>query len=369
MNNNKLLITGSDGFIAKNLIFHLKKNIECDLVFFTRKNNIEDLKLLVKDVSCIVHLAGENRPSNIDDFNIVNLELTRSLIDAVQTTGRNIPIIFSSSIHAQSDSHYGASKLAGEALLQSFSLKTGNSVSVLRLPGVFGKWSRPNYNSVVSTFCYNISRGLPLVINDPDKILSLVYIDQVINDIIKLISMKMSGFRVIYTENTHSVSVGDLAKIISRMHKDRYHNFVSEVGFGLQRELYATYISNLPLQQFDYQLISKNDARGSFVEIIKTNLCGQISYFTMKVGVSRGNHYHHTKVEKFLVVVGEIKFRMINIVTDEEYVIYSSSVEPKIIESIPGWNHSIENIGDIDAVVILWSSEIFSEINPDTYIL
>jgi len=369
MKNNKFLITGSEGFIAKNLIFHLKEKIQCDLVFFARKNNEEDLNLLVKDVSCIVHLAGENRPKNIDDFYIVNSELTRSLIEAVEKTGRNIPIIFSSSIHALGDSHYGISKLAAENLLQSYSLKTGNSVSVLRLPGVFGKWSKPNYNSVVSTFCHKISRGLPFAIDNPEKILSLVYIDHVVNDIIKLLSMQISGFNVIYSENTYSISVGDLAKKILQINEDRKKNCVTDVGLGFQRELYATYISNLPLDKFCYHLRSKNDDRGNFVEMLKTNSCGQISFFTMKVGAMRGNHYHHTKVEKFLVVVGEIKFKMINIVTSEEFIIYSSSVEPKIIESIPGWNHSIKNIGDIDAVVMLWSSESFSEINPDTYIL
>jgi UDP-2-acetamido-2,6-beta-L-arabino-hexul-4-ose reductase len=243
---------------------------------------------------------------------------------------------------------------------------TGNPAVILTLPGVFGKWSKPYYNSVVATFCYNITRNIPIEIYNADSPIKLVYIDDVIDLIIKSISERVNGLVRSSVENEYCLTVGDLAKIINQMHLDRGKLFVGDIGVGFQRALYSTYISFLPKHNFKYCLPEYTDNRGSFVEMLKTRKNGQFSFLIAKPGITRGNHYHHTKTEKFLVVKGVAHFKFKSIISNEIIEFITRGDKPEVVDTIPGYSHSIENIGDDELVVVIWASELYDQNNPDT---
>lgn len=362
----RVLITGANGFIAKNLIIRLKESNTFAVATFTRADDNERLLTLVNDADIVFHLAGENRPKSIEAFEINNVQLTQSLCDAVKLTGRRIPIIFTSSTQSELDNPYGVSKKTSEEVLRQFSQSFLNPVSILRLPGVFGKWCRPNYNSVVATFCSNIAGGKPVVVHDSERVISLVYIDDVVDTLIKVISFKSPAVQYVAVSPVYEISLGQLAKQI-QLFKDSRNTLITEnVGSGLIRCLYSTYLSYLSPAQFTYELPVHSDSRGIFVEMLKTVDSGQFSFFTALPGVTRGGHYHHTKTEKFLVAQGEAVFNFRHLVTNEIIEIYSSGSKPKIIESIPGWAHDITNIGVENLIVFLWANEIFDRGSPDT---
>ncbi|MBU3624562.1 NAD-dependent epimerase/dehydratase family protein [Polynucleobacter sp. AP-Latsch-80-C2] len=362
----RALITGANGFIAKNLIIRLKECNSFEIATFTRADDSQRLISLVKDADIIFHLAGENRPKSIESFEVNNVQLTQSLCDAVKLTGRKIPIIFTSSTQSGLDNPYGISKKTSEEILRHFSLRFLNPVSIFRLPGVFGKWCRPNYNSVVATFCNNIAGGIPVAVHDSERIISLVYVDDVVDSLIKVVGFESPTVQYVAVSPEYEISLGELAKQIQSFKDSRTTLVTESVGTGLIRCLYSTYLSYLSPAQFAYELPTHSDPRGMFVEMLKTADSGQFSFFTALPGVTRGGHYHHTKTEKFLVAQGEAVFKFRHLVTDEIIEIHSSGSKPEIVESIPGWAHDITNIGAENLIVLLWANEIFDRGLPDT---
>jgi UDP-2-acetamido-2,6-beta-L-arabino-hexul-4-ose reductase len=362
----KVLITGSEGFIGKNLTVRLKEHSYYEIFTYTRGSSDEHLTDTLLKVDVVVHLAGENRPDSPELFNIVNAGLTDKISKILTNNSVKIPIIFASSSHATSDNAYGHSKLAAEKILQVLSQENGNPILIYRLPGVFGKWCRPDYNSVVATFCHNVVNGLPLQISDENTNLRLVYIDDVIASIQGEIENNQLGVNFNTVKPEYEITLGDLSKQINAFKNCRTSLVIESVGVGLVRALYATYVSHLPCKNFSYQIPSYNDERGIFVEMLKTPNSGQFSYFTAHPGITRGGHYHHTKTEKFLVIKGYARFNFRQIVTNERYTITTSGVTPEIVETVPGWVHDVTNIGDEEMIVMLWANENFDRQKPDT---
>ena len=360
-----VLVTGSNGFIGKNLIVRLNE-LSIQVATYTRENSIQDLKDLIRDADCIVHLAGENRPKDEKNFDVVNAGLTASICDVVCSSGKNTPIILASSTQAEFDNAYGKSKLDAETALKALEDGTGCPVYLYRLPGVFGKWCKPNYNSVVATFCYNISQDLPIQVNNPDFELTLVYIDDVIQEFVQIIQEASNNKKELSVQPEYKIKLGDLANKINVLKESRNSLITEKVGTGFIRKLYSTYLSYLSPEQFAYLIPSYGDERGMFAEMLKTKDSGQFSFFTAGPGVTRGGHYHHSKTEKFLVIKGEAKFGFRHIASDEIYEIITTSKVLKIVETVPGWSHNITNIGKEDMIVILWANEIFDPDNPDT---
>lgn len=340
------------------------------LEHFVRGDEVNKLYSLVAQVDVVVHLAGENRPTNEFLFHKVNAGLTAVLCDAIRQekdrTGRKVHLVFASSTQANDDNAYGLSKRAAEKLVENLADDVGNSVSVFRLPGVFGKWCKPNYNSVVATFCHNISRGLPIKINDPTVSLRLVYIDDVVSALVMAIQDLNCGTKRFEVQPEYLIKIRELLDQIEVFKNGRSSLMVERVGDGFSRALYATYLSYIPHDNFSYEIPQYEDSRGIFVEMLKTPDCGQFSYFTAHPGVTRGGHYHHTKTEKFLVLKGKALFCFKNLVTNDVVELCCSGDESKVVDTIPGWVHSITNIGQDEMVVMLWSSEKFDRNRPDT---
>jgi UDP-2-acetamido-2,6-beta-L-arabino-hexul-4-ose reductase len=366
----RILVTGAKGFIGKNLITHLNDLSGFTIMTFNRGDEVANLPELIAEVDVVVHLAGENRPADEDAFQEVNTGLTVQICEAIKSeikvTGRYVPLILTSSAQAELDNPYGRSKLAAEQSAQSLANKTCNPVAIYRLPGVFGKWCKPNYNSVVATFCYNKARDLTVNINDDSARVRLVYIDDVVRNIIEQLSSIWLGVVHPVIQPEHNVTIGELSQQIDAF-KNCRSNLVSErVGTGFIRALYATYVSYLPVDKFAYSLPAHTDERGVFVEMLKTLDSGQFSFFTAHPGVTRGGHYHHTKTEKFLVIKGNARFGFRHILTNEMHHIETNGDQPQIVETVPGWTHDITNIGKEEMVVMLWANEIFDRATPDT---
>jgi UDP-2-acetamido-2,6-beta-L-arabino-hexul-4-ose reductase len=362
----RVLITGSKGFIGKNLVLRLQELKIYKIIEFTRNESIDLLPALVSGVDVVIHLAGENRPKDEQDFIRVNTNLTRSICDAIQASGRLIPLLLASSTQAEQDHPYGRSKLTAEELVEELVLKTESPAIIYRLPGVFGKWCRPNYNSVVATFCHNIANDLPVQITDASARIHLNYVEDVVNEFIAALRCIQQGIRRGEVLPRYSITLGELADQISAFRNCRASLVSERVGVGLTRALYTTYMSYLPTEKFAYDLPRYDDERGVFVEMLKTKDSGQVSYFTTHPGITRGGHYHHTKTEKFLVIKGNARFRFRHLVTNEMYEIWTAGDSPKIVDTIPGWAHDITNVGDKEMVVILWANEVFDRELPDT---
>jgi UDP-2-acetamido-2,6-beta-L-arabino-hexul-4-ose reductase len=370
LSKGRILVTGANGFIGKNLVVRLSELKNFKVSTFVRGDDIAHLPRLVAQSDAILHLAGENRPADAAAFSQVNAELTASLCSAIQNefaiTGRHVPLVLTSSTQAELDNPYGRSKLAAEAALRELTKVTGNPCVVFRLPGVFGKWCKPNYNSVVATFCHNISRGLSIQINDPNASINLVYVDDVINALINELETTSPGYTHVMVKPEYAITLGVLAEQI-RAFSDCRNTLMSErVGAGLVRALYSTYVSYLPEDKFSYEIKQHVDPRGVFVEMLKTHDSGQFSYFTAHPGITRGGHYHHTKTEKFLVIKGEALFRFRHLLTDELVELRSCGTIPQVVDTIPGWSHDITNVGPCDLVVMLWANENFDQQKPDT---
>ena len=362
----KVLVTGSNGFIGKNLMVRLGELESYEAIAFNRTHSLEFLNACVGQCDAIVHLAGINRPNDIQEFAKGNLDLTAQLCEIIAITGRKIPLIFSSSAQATFANPYGESKRMAEEVCEKFSSASGNPVSVLRLPGVFGKWCKPNYNSVVATFCHNIANHLPIQVNDQSALVRLVYVDDVVSAIIRILGNMPPGFTHGEVGPVYEIALGGLATQIESFNNCRSSLVSEQVGTGFIRALYATYVSYLPASEFAYDLPKHGDERGIFVEMLKTKDSGQFSFFTTHPGVTRGGHYHHTKTEKFLVIKGEARFGFRNILSNERYELFTSGERPRVVETVPGWTHDITNIGKDEMVVMLWANEIFDRQNPDT---
>lgn len=361
-----VLITGSNGFIGKNLCLHLSERKDVRIACFTREDSVTKLMTMLHDADFIFHLAGINRPKDTAEFAEGNTGLTRQLCDCIRANGRSIPVLYTSSIQAEAANLYGASKLAAEEELLALERDTQSPVYLYRLVNVFGKWSKPNYNSAVATFCYNTVNDLPIQINDPTALVRLVYIDDVINDFMLLLSSRPMGVVRPEVSPCHTITVGSLANQI-RAFKVSQESLVTEaVGAGLTRALYATYLSFLRPDQFAYTLPVHADARGQFVEMLKTRDSGQFSFFTAHSGITRGGHYHHTKNEKFLVIHGRACFRFRHTMTNETHEYFTDGAKPEVVQTVPGWSHDITNVGEGEMIVMLWANEIFDREQPDT---
>lgn len=362
----KVLITGADGFIGKNLRVVLGEREGFEVLAITRASSEANLAAAVANADAVIHLAGINRPQDPAEFATGNADFTQRLCNLLAASGRAIPVAFASSIQAERDNPYGSSKRQAEAHLTEYGRSTGAPVTLYRFANVFGKWSRPNYNSAVATFCHNIARELPIRIDDPSAPVRLVYIDDVVAELLRFPEKPGEGVRFSEAGPVYATTVGELARQIEAFRAMRDTLVSERVGTGLVRALYATYVSFLPPHAFSYGIPKHGDARGVFVEMLKTPDCGQFSFFTAHPGITRGGHYHHTKTEKFLVIKGQARYRFRHLITDETYEVTSSGDEPLIVETIPGWAHDITNIGEDELVVMLWANEIFDRHRPDT---
>jgi UDP-2-acetamido-2,6-beta-L-arabino-hexul-4-ose reductase len=367
---SRVLVTGANGFIGKNLVVRLSELPSVSVATFVRGDDIDQLPALLAQADAVVHLAGENRPIDESAFEQGNSVLTIALCDAIneiiRSTGRRVPLVLASSTQAECENPYGRSKRAAEAAVHAMANKTGNPCVIFRLPGVFGKWCKPNYNSVVATFCHNTARDVPILINNPATSLRLVYVDDVVEAFLVALGTPVQGCVRAEVETEYTVTLGELAAQLRAFRDSRSTLMTGRVGVGFVRALYATYVSYLPNENFSYELPQYADSRGVFVEMLKTLDSGQFSYFTAHPGVTRGGHYHHTKTEKFLVIKGEALFRFRNMLTNELVEVTSCGKAPRVVDTIPGWTHDITNVGNDELIVMLWANENFDREKPDT---
>jgi UDP-2-acetamido-2,6-beta-L-arabino-hexul-4-ose reductase len=366
----KILVTGANGFIGKNLIAELRNRKYEDILEFDINTDIALLDEYTRECEFVFHLAGINRPTDEREFMEGNYGFTTVLLEKLKENGNSSPILITSSIQAELNNSYGKSKKAGEDILFLYEKETGSKALVYRLPNVFGKWCRPNYNSAVATFCNNVANGLEIKVNDPTVVMNLVYIDDVVAEFINALKgneNKLNKYCSIST--VHTVTLGKVAELIESFKDNRKSLTVPNIGNEFEKKLYSTYLSYLPKDQFSYPLKMNIDERGSFTEFIRTPDRGQVSVNISKPGITKGNHWHHTKNEKFLVVTGEgvIRFRKID---SDEVIEYHVKGEKLEVLDIPtGYTHNIENLGDMDMVTIMWVNECFNPEKPDTYYL
>lgn len=370
LSSARILVTGANGFIGKNVTVRLRECSDISITTFVRGDDPGLLPQLVAGADAILHLAGENRPADEAAFAQVNTDLTSALCRTIereyQASERHVPLVLASSTQAERDNPYGRSKLGAEAAVRALAEATGNPCSIFRLPGVFGKWCRPNYNSVVATFCHNLARDLPIQISDPSISVRLVYVDDVVAALLAAVAAPIPGCSHPRVEPEYTVTLGELANQIRAFGDCRTSLMSERVGTGFLRALYATYVSYLPEEKFSYEVAQHADPRGVFVEMLKTPDSGQFSYFTARPGITRGGHYHHTKTEKFLVLKGEALFRFRHVLTHELVELRTDGTTPRVVDTIPGWAHDITNVGKDEMVVMLWANENFDRAKPDT---
>ena len=376
----KILVTGAKGFIGQNLIARLEnlkdepnkpESLHIEEIFaYDVDSNPTDLLAMTSKCDFVFHLAGVNRPEQPEDFMKGNFGFTSELLNALDSQGNHCPVMISSSIQAAQQNDYGKSKRAGEDLMFEYGKKTGAKVMVYRFANVFGKWSRPNYNSAVATFCYNIARGLPITVNDPDVKLSLVYIDDLVEEMVFALlgqENRVESFCTVPTE--HTVRLGTIAELLYSFAKTREDLSIPDQTDAFTRKLYATYLSFLPAGGLSYSLNMNIDGRGSFTELMRTPDRGQVSINVTKPGITKGNHWHHTKNEKFIVVSGAGVIKLRHLLTNEvaEYEVTGERLD--VVEIPPGYTHQITNTGTSDLVTVMWVNEPYEPGKPDTYFL
>jgi len=391
-----ILVTGSNGFIGKNLIAWLGRLPEVRVLGFDQENTPQQLAEALAEADLVYHLAGVNRPQSEDEFQTGNVDLTAQVCDRLLALGKATPIVLSSSIQAEMDNPYGVSKRQAEEVITRYSEASGAHCVIFRLRNVFGKWCRPNYNSVVATFCHNIAHDLPITISDPARELELVHVDDVVEAFLSEIRNQESEVRGQRTEGeeqpaavgrqpsavgyrevvpSYKVTLGRLAELIRSFRASRQTLRVPDFSDAFTRKLYGTFLSYLESADFAYELTKRTDPRGSLAEFVKAEPFGQIFVSRTKPGITRGNHYHHTKTEKFLVVEGEavIRFRSIRDQRLEgrdqkaEVIEYRvSGNDFRVVDIPPGYTHSIENVGEEELVTLFWASEVFDPGRPDT---
>ncbi len=366
----KILITGSEGFIGKNLIVRLKQYEKFELYTYDINDTEESLINALKDVDLIYHLAGVNRPEKVEEFYQGNSNLTEFIAGQLIANNKNTPVILSSTIQAQSDNDYGKSKKLAENVLLDY-IRQGGQAYIYRLSNVFGKWCRPNYNSVVATFCYNIANDLPIKINDPQAVVTLNYIDDIVDEFLLYTEDPISKLKLnqnpLTIEKSYSTTLADLAESLEAFKTVRNTRILPDLNDDYLKKLYSTYLSYVPFKERECKADLKTDERGNLFELIKSPHSGQIFVSKTKPGITRGNHYHHTKVEKFCVISGEasVKLRKIDGSDVEEYIV--SGDKPSIIDIPPGYTHNITNTGSSELITLFWANEMFDQVQPDTY--
>ena len=369
--NTPILITGAGGFIGKNLVATLKTAGYTDLMLFERDDTPETLAEYAARAGFVFHLAGINRPKDPSEFYTGNAGLTETLLSLLDKAGNKAPVLVTSSTQAALDNDYGKSKAQAEQAIFAHGKATGAPVYVFRLPGVFGKWCRPNYNSVVATFCHNSANGLPLSVRDPEYRLPLVYIDDVVASFVAALDgncTREGDYCVVPV--VHETTLGHLAQTIEGFAKNRETLDVPDQTPGsLEQKLYSTWLSYLPADRFSYPLNMHCDNRGSFTEFLHTPAHGQVSINISKPGIVKGNHWHHSKNEKFLVVkgTGVIRFRALDSTEVIEYHVSGDKLE--VVDIPTGYTHNIENVGQDDMVTVMWANEVFDPDHPDTFFL
>ena len=365
-----ILVTGANGFIGQNLIAELSSQGIYQIFEYTRDSDPSLLEKYAKESDFVFHLAGVNRPQNENEFMEGNYEFTSRLLELLKKSGNKSPIVTISSTQAEFANPYGKSKKAMEDLMFDYQKKTGVQVYIYRLSNIFGKWSRPNYNSVVATYCYNIARDMEIQIHDPNVRLTLCYIDDVIDEFMRATKGNPTVLRnYCVVPIAHTILLGELAELISSFKNSRSNLAIVNMDDPLTKKLYSTYLSFLPIDQFSYDLKMNLDNRGSFTEFIRTPERGQVSINISKPGVTKGNHWHRTKNEKFLVVSGEalIRFRKPDSDTIIEYKVNGEKLQ--VVDIPTGYSHSIVNIGVTDLITVMWVNECFDPVKPDTYYL
>ncbi|SHI53377.1 capsular polysaccharide biosynthesis protein CapF [Lutispora thermophila] len=366
----KILVTGAKGFIGKNLVAELKNRKYDDILEYDKETDPSLLGNYCKEADFVFHLAGVNRPKEQSEFMEGNFGFTSTLLNTLKKYKNKCPVMMSSSTQAKLDNPYGKSKKAGEDLLFDYSRETGVKVLIYRFPNVFGKWCKPNYNSAVATFCYNIAHDLPITVNDPSVVMNLVYIDDVVNELVNALEGKENrNGDFCEVPIVHTITLGAIVDLIYSFKKSREERSIPDMSDAFTKKLYSTYLSYLPKDKFSYELKMNIDNRGSFTEFIKTLDRGQVSINILKPSITKGNHWHHTKNEKFLVVNGKgvIRFRKIDCDEVIEYFVSGDKLE--VVDIPPGYTHNIENLDDTDMVTIMWASEPFDPEKPDTYYL
>jgi len=363
----KILITGANGFVGRNVLANLKLDNEYELFAYDIDTGDEKLRKWAKECDFVIHLAGVNRPKTEDEFAKGNTDFTSYLLDLLKENP--VPVAMTSSIQAALDNPYGISKLGAEQLLFDYGKSNNVPVYVWRMPNIFGKWCRPNYNSAVATFCYNIARDQEVFISDPNRMMNLIYID----DVVSLLSKAVQGDVVpnkdgyCKPEPVYEITLGDIVSTLREFHSCR-DNLILENLTGVRKCLYSTYLSYLPEDSFSYKLVNHSDNRGGFAEFFKTNGEGQFSVSTTMPGITRGNHWHNTKVEKFFVVAGEADLCFRKIGTDEVIRYHVRADEPEVIDIPVGYTHNITNTSKDEVLVtVIWANEIFDPKNPDTF--
>jgi UDP-2-acetamido-2,6-beta-L-arabino-hexul-4-ose reductase len=360
-----IVVLGAAGFIGRNLVWHLKEQGHHSLLGIGRTDAPGSTDAALASADFVFHLAGVNRPPKPADFDAGNIGITSEAVRQLLACRRAVPVVYASSTQATLDNPYGRSKLGAENVLREYGSATGAPVYLLRLTNVFGKWARPFYNSAVATFCHQAARGEELSVNDPQAPLRLLYVDDVVDTMAKLLDGKTApGF--VEAEPVHDTTVGEVAELIRGFAAGRELLQAPRAGKGLERALYATWLSHLPPAAFDYTVPRHADPRGEFVEMLKTDDSGQFSYFTAHPGVTRGGHYHHTKSEKFLVLQGTARFGFRHIETGQTHELLVRGGEGRIVDTIPGWTHDITNVGTDTMIVMLWANEVFDRDRPDT---
>jgi len=366
----KILVTGAKGFIGKNLITELRNRNYTEIFEFdldTKENLLADY---CNQADFVFHLAGVNRPETEAEFMKENFGFTTKLLNKLKECKNNCPIMISSSTQAALSNPYGESKRAGEQLLFEYSKEVAAKVLVYRFPNVFGKWCKPNYNSAVATFCHNIANDTPITVNDPSVEMNLVYIDDLVNELIGALEGRENQIDD-YCEVSpvHQITLGKIVELINEFKQSRENLNIPNMSNEFVKKLYSTYLSYLPEDKFSYLLKMHKDNRGSFTEFIKTPDRGQVSVNISKPGITKGQHWHHTKNEKFLVVsgTGVIRFRKIGADNIIEYFVNGDKLE--VVDIPIGYTHNIENLGDIDMVTVMWVNEVFEPENPDTYFM
>ena len=375
-----ILVTGAKGFIGKNLLSQLRnihdgkaKNyaVEGNLTLYEYDldSTPEELDLYCKNADFVFNLAGVNRPQDPVEFMKGNFGFASTLLDTLKKHGNTCPVMLSSSTQAAQDNPYGESKRAGEQLMFDYSKETGAKVLVYRFPNVFGKWCRPNYNSAVATFCHNIAHDLPIQVNDPDVVMNLVYVDDVVDELLAALNGREHR-KGDYCEVpvVHTITLGSIAVLIKSFRRMSENLDVPDLSDAFTKKLYSTYLSYLPVEKFRYPLKMNVDERGSFTEIIRTADRGQFSVNISKPGITKGQHWHHTKNEKFVVVSGHglIQLRKIGCEEIIEFEVSGDRIEA--VEMIPGYTHNIINLSETeDLVTVMWCNECFNPERPDTY--
>ena len=365
INNKKIniVVTGANGFIGKNLLLALKENHYFNVHKILRNTKINNIKKILKKSNFIFHLAGENRPKNQSLFYKNNTEFTKKICNILLDNNIKSTIVFASSTQVSLNNNYGISKKKAEQILIRHKKNNKSKVSILRLTNVFGKFSRPNYNSFIATICHSVACNKKYFLKK--KKLNLIYIDDVINKLVKL--LKYNNIKTyekvfpIYKVNTLKVQ-----NLVERFNIIENNHFVDDLGNSFVKKLYSTFLTFLPKNRWFYKIKTFSDPRGKFAEFIKTKKSGQISFFSINKGKSRGEHYHHTKTEKFLIIQGKVKVHFRNIFTNKKYSIYIHSELNKIFNTIPGWVHSIKNVGNKRVIGIVWANEFFNINRPDT---